>query len=214
MTLEEKDALNKQMNNFLNDYEYELENVDYERLYHYLAEKETFTALQYRFLCWTGAKLGKPVKVNSPYISIPRNYEITEFKKEFLYAPKRTKLFDSLVAYIEKLKVQQKIQGKFDVLIGGSFTDPNYDHPDDIDAIILLSETQKSNFALHEAFQKMIKNFTPGIDVHFLPADYDLKHYKAYSNISYLSSKPDDKQKETEIDNNTFTQRRLVRISL
>ncbi|MDR6784082.1 hypothetical protein ABIE26_002529 [Pedobacter africanus] len=100
------------------------------------------------------------------------------------------------------------------MLIGGSFTDPNHDNPGDIDAVILIPEPHQENPDLHEVYQKMLKKIPAGIDIHFLPEYYDLSHYKAYSNISHLASKPNDKQKETEVANNSFKLRELVKINL
>lgn len=214
MNFEEIDTLNKQMNNFFTDYDYTPEEGEIEKLYDYLTKKETFTALQYRFLCWSGNKLGRPIKLNIPHISDPIDYELEAFKEKFLYTPKRENLYNNLAAYVEKLKNQYRMADKLEVLVGGSFTDPDHDNPSDIDAVILLAETHQKNFNLHEIIQKRLNNIPESVDIHFLPVGYDIQRYKAYSNISHLSSKPNDKQKGKEIENNSFELRELIKISM
>src|SRR5690606_13723068 len=154
--------LNRKMDNFLKDYDFEVDDeLIYAELYEYLANKSTYSALQYRFLCWLGKKLNKPVKVTLPFTSEVKALSLDRFKKKYLYSGSRNALFTKLSDYIADLKIRHRIGQPLEVLVGGSFTDTANDSPNDIDVVILLPEKYKNNPSINEVLERVVGNKIP-----------------------------------------------------
>lgn len=214
LSSEMKEMYNRRMDNLFKDYHADFTEEEIQDIYNYLNEKATFTSLQYRFLCWAGKRLNKPVKVQQPLIPKIEIFELTTFRSDYVNSEQRLALFKTLEEYIAGLKSRFNIQDDLIILIGGSFTDRDNLVPNDIDLVVISPAHLNMDPRFHEILENVLERIPQGIDIHFLPDDYSMENYKAYSNLTHLGNKAQDKQKLTELSNNAFSARTVIQIQI
>lgn len=214
LSSEMEEMFNRKMDNLFKDYHADFTEEEIQDIYNYLNEKATFTSLQYRFLCWAGKRLNKSVKIEQPLIPEIEIFELTKFRVDYVNSVQRLALFNALEEYIADLKNRFRIQDDLKILIGGSFTDRDNLVPNDIDLVVISPAYLNKDPRFHEILEQVLDRIPQGIDIHFLPDDYSIKNYKAYSNLTHLGNKAQDKQKLTELSNNSFTARTVIQIQI
>ncbi|WP_143960190.1 DUF6932 family protein [Litoribacter populi] len=202
--------LKKEINNYFQNYEHE-EDIQFLKIaFDYLREKKGFLPIEYRFLCWLSEFYSKNISINKPHIGQPQTIDFGDFVKVFLVQERRKELFSSLQVFAEQIKNKLKVN-ELEVLIGGSFTEVENPHPNDLDVVILVGENSDS--VIHENYLYASQQVPPGIDLKILPKNYSIKTYKAYSNITHLGNKAENKSKDPLI-NNRFERRKIFKLIL
>ena len=204
--------IEEEIDNYFDFYNHPIDEIFLKSAYDFLIEKQIFEGVDYRFLCWLNHFYDYPIKINKPYFVSPVEYSISGFEKDFLFNEKRKTLFKSLTGYIDFLKACEKFD-ILTVLIGGSFSDKNNEPPDDIDAVILLPIKNDFDQALEAISQSDSAYFPEKVDVKFLPVNYTLENFKAYSHITCLGNNARFKKKE-RYSNNEFEKRKIIKIEL
>lgn len=214
LSYEMEEMYNRKMDNLLKDYHADITDEEVQGIYNYLNEKATFTSLQYRFLCWAGKRLNKSVKIEQPLIPEIEIFELTKFRANYVNSEQRLTLFNALDEYIAELKSRFNIEDDLKILIGGSFTERDNLVPNDIDLVVISPAHLNTDPCFNEILERVQNRIPQGIDIHFLPDDYSIESYKAYSNLTHLGNKAQDKQKLTELSNNSFTPRTVIQIQI
>ncbi|WP_343570949.1 hypothetical protein [Sphingobacterium sp.] len=214
LSYEMEEMYNRKMDNLLKDYHADITDEEVQDIYNYLNEKATFTSLQYRFLCWAGKRLNKSVKIEQPLIPEIEIFELTKFRADYVNSEQRLTLFNALDEYLAEIKIRFNIQDDLKILIGGSFTERDNLVPNDIDLVVISPAHLNTDPRFNEILERVLNRIPQGIDIHFLPDDYSIENYKAYSNLTHLGNKAQDKQKLTELSNNSFTPRTVIQIQI
>jgi hypothetical protein len=208
--------IKKEIYNFLHEYDYEinLEFLDIAYEYLTLPNKKELETSEYLFLCWLNYRFGKKIHLNIPHIVDPIEISLDLFKPKFLFSEKRNYLFEVLLEFICQLRTAGNIC-MFQIIIGGSFTDTDTKEPGDMDLVILLPLEQFNDINFNELNLERSKKVPLGIDFKFLPENYNLQNYRAYSNIIYLGNKAKYQAKSNCFyEQNNFEKRLVVKIKI
>jgi hypothetical protein len=169
---------------------------------------DKYSGIEYRFLTWQSQFKDKPIKINRPFLPIIKTVEINLFKQTYLNQAVKVDLFSNLIELSNIIK-SKLVLLELPVLIGGSFVDISNPYPNDIDAVMLVPFNQLDNTFLSPT-SKFKQKYN--IDLKILPIDYDIKVFKAYSNLIYLGNRATNRHEEEKVANNTFVQIEVLEI--
>lgn len=205
--------IEKGIQGYFNSYYYKIDKGFLREAYNYLKNKDKLLGVEYRFLCWLNVNYQYPVEIELPIITLPHTIDLVAFEAEYTYNDKRKKLYKLLSKFINELKNRHNLS-VLNVLIGGSYADTRIEIPKDIDICILVPESHRDTHELHLNYQLACNNVPVGVDLRFLPEDYSIEIFKAYSRIVCLGNKAKFKDKDGPFSFNEFTKRKILKISL
>ncbi len=211
-----QDALNSEIINYFWIYNVDVNDEFLKIAFEYLTNRGHLKEVQYRFLCWLNHSYDYPIKINKPYIVKPTYYKKAKFETAYLFSEKRKSRFKLLSDYIDKLKKSEKMES-ISILIGGSFSDETNETPKDIDIVILIPKSQGNNHLPNLETQYLLHPYLfEKVDMKFLPENYSLNKFKAYSHIISLGNKARQKDEYTgkELSNNELEKRKIIIIKL
>jgi len=214
MNQQKDHLLNSSLNAMLSEYDRSLddENLDANELFVEFGSREYLTSLQYNFYCWLGLQLCKDLSVSQPLLTSYRFNSQTNFRSKYLSSEKRKELFNLLEEYIRLIKIKEQIVTPIKVLIGGSFTDPDIQNPNDIDICTLVPTTFKNRKSFDWIpFPGQVKR-PDCIDNKFLPEDFSLNRFQAYSRIVHLGNKIAKDKNGVIIQPRQFTSRKIIQL--
>ena len=193
---------------------------NFEEIYKHLSNNIKLRGVEYSFLCWLNYCFGWELKINVPKIPYIKELDIMAFKKEFVSNAHRLNFFNELENFVRIKKEKNNIAGN--VLIGGSFVDIENETPNDIDVIFLIPPEyiDKCEFNGSDEYATEVFNNkrSKNLDLIYLPIDYDLKKFRAYTYITAYGNKATIKEKDiTRIEgvvNNVFNEIELIKISI
>lgn len=222
MILTEKELKIEKIKNKIEDiqinYKLEQNNDFIKDAYNYLTKKRIFEGLEYRFLCWLNYKFKYNIKIKTPYINKPKLLKVVDFERSYLISDKRKNLYLDLKHVLDYFRTKFN-SDKVKILVGGSYTDLEVTLPDDIDVCIIYPKSIKRPGELKVDYtifrsKKRILNENK-LDIQFLPENYNLAYFNAYSIISMLGNNAFYKDKEKiAIPNNSFTKREIIEIEI
>lgn len=204
------------ISNHFEDYLYQPEKNLYNESYNYLINKQNYNGIEYRFICWLNYNNNKfTININKPFLITPKNISFDEFKNTHSFSNYRNKLLSTFQWFVEIIKEEYKLIS-LEVIVGGSFTDKNIDNPNDIDIILLIPDDLVMNDSnINEHYLYTNHRIPRGIDVKFLPENYSLSVFKAYSNFICLCNNSLYRDKDRiAYSNNEFSKRDLYRFIL
>ena len=201
-------------NALLSDYDQTLadEGLTTEEVYNILGNRKDLSALEFNIYCWVCIELGVRPKINFPFTEPIEDSTLEAFKKEYLFSEKRRTLFNELERYILQIKNEENII-EIEVLVGGSFTDITVENPNDIDICILVSAENKGkkSFDFFPHPEMVLRPLC--VDNKFLPKDFSLGIFKAYSRIVHLGNKILKDDKGVEVIPKQFVVRQIKSIN-
>ncbi|TAL61579.1 MAG: hypothetical protein EPN85_04460 [Bacteroidetes bacterium] len=214
----DNNELQKTVTNLSNYYCPENNNKNqFKEEYRFLINKKStppslITHPEYRFLCWLNHNNSEnfPISINKLLIPKITNFSYFEFKKSYVTNEIRISLFNLLCEFVKDRNAVFNLEN-VDLLIGGSFIDPNNESPNDLDFILLLPNNYIVSYpaACDEEDERIMQI---KIDAHFLPIDYSFRSIKAYIHIMMLGNKPEIKDKQYELENNNFETRGIIKV--
>lgn len=168
---------------------------------------------EYRLICWLFYRgiMSNP-GINVPYMpeKLPDAVNIAELHKDYSESEKRKLVLKKLQNLITKYKHTYQINETVKIIIGGSFADPTEPLPGDIDCIILVPQAiwdaSPHRFAANFAHALNINETL--IDYKLLPDNFDLKSFKAYSDLSLMANKT--RFRKVKMAHNFFEPRDLL----
>lgn len=200
--------IEKEIENHFNNYEAYIHDDFLQIAYKYLSEKKKLHQIEYRFLCWLNYSKQYEIKIKPPYIPEIINISGQELENRYLKSVQRKNLYKLLNSFLEILQEKFSISN-IQLIIGGSYLDTEKENPKDIDLVILLP---KDSPDIHENFLYKCGQVPSGIDVKFLPANYSMHKFKAYSNLICLANKIMDKSEL--VNNNEFELRQIIQLAV
>lgn len=197
----------------LASYRVDHDHREIEKTFQDILDAGTFLGEECRFLYWCCHEFGMQIPFPLPCVAeLPvRHMPITTFQTNFVRSESRLKLFQNLIEYLNLLKISMELEYIY-VVVGGSFVNPEKENPDDIDVIITIPADHYQKFEDNERAIKKSVRIPLGIDVVFLPSDFTLSSFRAFSRIMCLCNdldvQPDDWQ-PFPIETITFSPRVL-----
>lgn len=173
---------------------------------------DEFLSIEERVLSWLISQHSLKIdsQINLPTIKPPVKLSIDAFYEKFIISEKRDELYSKLIELISLLKTELYVSS-VKIVIGGSFIDNLKRNPNDLDFIIIVDKNcieklplGENTFLIPRVKEKIYPNIdVDGLDFIFLPEDYTLKSFKAYSKFVMLGNiaKIPDKNKEFNHDN-------------
>ena len=199
--------IEKEIENHFSNYEVDIHDEFLQVAYKYLSEREKLNPLEYRFLCWLNYTKQYAIKIKTPCVPEIINISGPELENRYLKSTQRKDLYKLLNSFLEILHEKFSIRN-IQLIIGGSYLDTEKENPKDIDLVILLP---KDSPDIHENYLYKCNQVPNGIDVKFLPIDYSMHKFKAYSNLICLANKIMDKSEL--VNNNEFELRQIIQLA-
>jgi hypothetical protein len=207
------DYLGKLMNNHFKNYYPTPEKEFLNDAYKLLSSSDKLSGFDYRFLCWLNMVFGFKSDINLPYIMPPKLIDFYTFNNTYLFSTHRLALFETFSSFIQRLK--NHTLEKIEILIGGSFTDYNFENPNDIDIAIIIPPGYEDDDLFNEAYLYTFNKIPKGIDVVFLPKELEITSFKVFSRLMCLGNKAKFTDKmNVSFENNIFTERDIIKIEL
>ncbi len=179
-----------------------------------IADGNLISHQEYKFLCWLSHNDLKlfPVTINKPAIPIINSMDIKCFVEAFCLNERRSHLFERLLTYVTIKAEEFKIK-EIDIVLGGSFIDPENIAPRDIDCVIQFPwstfELIRENYERH----RPLSSDFPNIDVEFIPETIEWTAFWSYATLTHLGNVPELKEPNViYCRNNSFKSRDLIKV--
>lgn len=191
------------------------DRCEVERTFQDILAAQTFVGEECRFLYWCCHVFGMQISYPLPFLAPMPNERmpLSAFKASFANTPAKAVLLKNLIGYTDRMKVDIDVEA-LDVIVGGSFVESKKDNPDDIDVIITIPPVLYRGVEEREPEIKSSVRGPLGIDVVFLPEQFSLFSFRAFSRLMCLCNdlniQPDDWQ-PFPIEKIAFTRRQLYR---
>lgn len=159
----------------------------------YILSQAEVIGPEYRLLCWLFYRrtLDNPgINVSIVPETLPPAFSLADLPEAFAKGDKREELLEKLQRFISKFKQIYRVNEPVNVVIGGSFSEASKPFPGDIDCIVLVPRAMwdASPYRFAASFASGLKLEETLIDYKLLPEGYELKSFKAYSDLSLMAN--------------------------